>query len=33
LAIDPEAELEAESRLYLLGTADQLKAFRDAFSS
>ena len=31
-AVDPEAELLAESRLYLLGTAEQLKAFREAFA-
>jgi Trk K+ transport system NAD-binding subunit len=31
-AVDPEAELMAENRLYLLGTSEQLKAFREAYA-
>ncbi len=32
-AVDPHEELLVESRLYLLGTSEQLKAFREAFAT
>jgi Trk K+ transport system NAD-binding subunit len=31
-AVDPEAELQAGSRLYLLGTTEQLGKYREAFA-
>jgi Trk K+ transport system NAD-binding subunit len=31
-AVDPEAELQAGSRLYLLGTTEQLEKYREAFA-